>query len=195
MPPSALRNEQPNEIIRPALNSTYTLQAETDPGSAQEVRGQYGPQWMYFFHDHKLIYADARLHEAMTAARIACGDNLTITKTKNGNANVWRVENLGPTQGPQRALQQAAPPARPDAQTTAHLIVRQGGIPETTGVKPVLPISADRMLACYCEAVDVAIGAQAYAKQHDLLITPSFEDVRALAATLYINRVREEVSR
>lgn len=41
---------------------------------------------------------------------------------------------------------------------------------------------------CYHEAIDVALAAVAYAESKGLRITPAFEDVRAMAATLCIGQ-------
>jgi hypothetical protein len=171
----------PNEIIRPAINTTYTLQAETDAVDAQESPGRFGTQWMYFFGGHKLIYADQGLHDAMLRAGVTVGDEISITKTKNGQANVWLIENAGNRRQQQDRQQQQAwqPQAAPQQQPA----------------RAAQPLSADRMLHCYREAVDVAAQSECYAKERGLAVHATFEDVRCIAATLYINRVREDGGR
>ena len=47
--------------------------------------------------------------------------------------------------------------------------------------------SASHLTRCYRDAVDIAVSASEYARSKGLVIAPSFEDVRALAATICIN--------
>ena len=53
--------------------------------------------------------------------------------------------------------------------------------------QPSQPTGGDSMSHCYTRAVDIALGAVEYAKTRGLVLSPSFEDVRALAATLCIS--------
>jgi hypothetical protein len=43
------------------------------------------------------------------------------------------------------------------------------------------------MTRCYASAIDIAVAAVESARGRGLMITPSFEDVRCIAATMLIN--------
>jgi len=51
--------------------------------------------------------------------------------------------------------------------------------------------SAQIMSRCYQQAIDVALQAVEYAKGRNLMLAPSFEDIRALAATICISETRK----
>ncbi|HZC05344.1 MAG TPA: hypothetical protein VE338_06860 [Ktedonobacterales bacterium] len=201
---------QPNEIIRPKTDETYRLQVETTPEQAHEVSGAYGPQWMYFFAGGKLIYADANMHQAMTAAAPESGDELAITRARGGKWLIERVSTSMSRGGASVHYADSAaafpPPHKPlpsaaeaeagrralDAELTRQhqLTAKQQ---QMAAHRPVASVTAARLMECYSDAIDVAIHASTYAKECGLLITPTYEDIRCMAATLHIDRTRAEI--
>lgn len=197
----------PNEIIRFEHGTIETVNLQTTPATAYKTDGNYGPQWQYFCRDRRMFYADEKLHAALTAAAVHFRVDqqlVDILKTRQGSRNVYTVTQASDTteDEPQNwddlpalpAVQQKQqPPLRratadqttaairpPTAQTIA--AVQAQARPEGTSLKT----AAAKLLQKYMEALDVAALAQQEAKTKGILISPSFEDLRCIAATLFI---------
>jgi hypothetical protein len=181
----AAQPQHTHQIIRPALDTTYTLTMEHNPADAEEANGIYGPQWRYFFRDAEMIYADEGLHKALQESGAQRGNTVCITKTKEGRAVRWLVETMPGTA--RRAHQPQAAQTRPATVATMPAPQQQA----TPSAAP----SDERLAECFRTAIRIAATAEQLGKEEGLAIRASFEDVRAMAATIFINRTREDIGR
>jgi hypothetical protein len=180
----------------------------------QEVAGLYEPQWRYFLSQASslqagnigdaVLYANGKLQAAMYQSGARVSDHVVIGKSKRGHADLWEVqvhdtydastpaERIETTQpGPSlgRHIPAAERPGRNSQPQPAAAIATD---------RPELDEIADRpasqrtgreaaLLHAYLVALEIADHAcQAAKHHHQMLLTPEFADIRAIAATLFI---------
>lgn len=150
-----------------------------------------GDQLMFSLTDGRKLFTEPYVQMKLDALGVQPGQPFEIEKRESqaGNRRTVQIEV--------RALQRRA-----DAITSTP--ARQGVKDSPTPFNPTaLPLaappplpapvngagenSAAIMARCYHQAIDVALAAVTYAESKGLRITPSFEDVRCLAATICIN--------
>jgi hypothetical protein len=144
-----------------------------------------GDQLMFSLVDGRKMFVDPYVQERINAAGITPGEQFEIEKRESwqGNRRIAEVvvkrivsrerpSALAP-QGPSHGL---TPPPTPAAPPLAPQPVNGAG-----------ENSAAILSRCYHQAIDIALAATAYAEMKGLRITPAFEDIRAMAATICIN--------
>ena len=201
-----------NNIIRFEHGIIERLKIETRTATATETEGNYGPQWLFFCENHQMFYADQKLFDALKRAeynhpaeleRTQSGQpagfrtqEWEIMKSRQGSKNVYTVtpaSDATTEDQPALELNWDDLPAVPAVQRKAQLLRRvtaaeaAAAIPAAVPIATVLKTAAARLLARYIEALEVAELAQREAKAKGMLITATFEDIRCLAATLFID--------
>lgn len=213
-------NGKSSKIIRFAPGEPTTVTLGTDPARAEEGVNQFDkPDWLYRCQgpDPKMFYADAELHRRI-AATAKLGDEIVITRHKAGAArnskNIWTVIRLTPdpvtaetvqtADGPElhwpdgpgyydewEARRQAAapPPPPPPVAPPAPPAPAPARDPRLNAGSP----QEARLLHCYLAAVRMAAHVKHYAKESEgMLLEPRYEDIRAMAATLFIQGQQQQ---
>jgi hypothetical protein len=151
------------------------------------------------------MFVEPYVQDRIRAAGIAPGEYFQISKAESfaGNRRVvsMEVRKVGADTG-QRA---GAPPSLVVNQAVVHTVATHSIPPAPAPQPPPLPQiaakpshpvppvngqgenSAAILSRCYIQAIDIALASTAYAESKGLRITPAFEDIRALAATICIN--------
>jgi hypothetical protein len=158
------------------------------------VRSQYtGDQLMFTLVDGRKYYAEPYVQQRFDAADVQVGVPFEICKreTFTGNRRVVDVHvrkieastaSLAPASSTDKKTatpQPSAPPA--NAPAPAAVLPMMNGAGET---------AADIMKRHYLTAIDVALVAVEAAQAKGLRITPCFEDIRTMAAVLFIDGAR-----
>lgn len=146
-----------------------------------------GDQLMFSLVDGRKLFVDPYVQDRFKAANVEPRVDFQIEKCEvmSGNRRTVEIQvrpvpiqPRTPAKPPQPTLPPPPapqlPPAPPAPMNGAAPVNGQG---ETT---------AAIMGRCYIQAVDVALAAVQYAETKGLRITPGFEDIRALAATMCI---------
>jgi len=148
-----------------------------------------GDQIMFTLTDNRKWFADLYVAQQITDLKVAPGEFFEVRKAerKEGNRRIVTVEVglIGNRPAAEPAKVTAAGRNQGNAQPQAQ---PQNNAPEP----PPVPMtgkgetSAQVFTRCYRDAVDIALATVAYAREHGMLLTPEFADVRALAATIAI---------
>jgi len=126
-------------------------------------------QQYYSLTDGRSMYLPLQVGHMIDELKLKPGEPFTILKRGPGD---WSVEKGG---GPQAESE------------SAHKEVRQ---PHSTPVNGQGEAASDILNRCYRNAVEISLEAVEFARQKGLMVTPSFEDLRAISATLLITEVR-----
>ena len=152
-----------------------------------------GDSLMYTTTEGDRFFVEPYFQDRLRAAQISVGQPIEIEKreTWHGNKRVVSMEV-------RRVM--GAEVARTPAPRVENLQTPNptpaAAAPQPPPLPPILPPapvngqgknSADILARCYHQAIDIAVAATAYAETKGLRITPAFEDIRALAATICIN--------
>jgi len=150
-----------SEIIRFEPNVPVEVALKFADG--RDVEGQYGPQKMFSCTDGRVFYVNSAVAEKITAAGIQPRQPLRICKRQSGRTTEWQIEPVAaPKPAPTAAAAIALPP------------------------QLAAPPDANLMAACLMQAVDSCIQTEKYAAAKGYGIQFTSEDVRAIAASLYI---------
>ncbi len=147
-----------------------------------------GDQLLFTLTDGRKMYVDPYVQDRMIAAGVVPSVPFEICKTETwinnrrvvdfrigaGARTPAPVPFQGSSNGQHHNPTPAAPPALPPPPAPP---VAMNGSGETG---PAI------MARCFLAAIDVALASTAYAESKGLRITPAFEDIRAMAATLVI---------
>lgn len=80
----------PREIIRPEYNQPCVFKLGHPPAIVEGIRGH---QWRYFVNnDEAMLYLDAPAKEAIDACGAKAGDEVALTKTRQGRSTVWSAD-------------------------------------------------------------------------------------------------------
>lgn len=144
-----------------------------------------GDQLMYTTVAGDRFYVDPYFQDRLRAAGVTAGALIKIEKVENWTGNRRSVDFR---------IKKVAGAA--DVQATAPRVKDTNELPpNATPATPPPPApvngagenSAAILSRCYHQAIDIALAATAYAETKGLRITPAFEDIRAMAATICIN--------
>jgi hypothetical protein len=172
------------------------------------VQSQYsGDQVMFSLDDGRKLYVPPAVANEIGAAGIGAHEPFILTKVETTVGNrrtlrhiVQRVNVNNNNTGPGSAAATTPPgiytptatvastqqPAaanndpngkRENAHAIAAELAQELAAPEVGG----------QLWACFRHAIDVAAAAKKYAAERGLLIDPRFEDIRTIAATMFIN--------
>jgi hypothetical protein len=169
------------ETLKLNIGEPQTIALQYADGKPVQSRFS-GDQLMFSLVDGRKWYTEPYVQMKLDAIRVQPGEPFEVEKreSQSGNRRTVQIEV--------RAL-----PRRANGTAPARSAVN-GGSP--TPFNPTAPpppkngageTSADIMARCYHQAIDVALGAVTYAEAKGLRITPCFEDVRCIAATICIN--------
>jgi hypothetical protein len=173
----------------------------------QEEAGLYEPQWRYFLSQastshagnvgEAILYANPKLQAAIYQSGARVSDHVIVTKSKRGNADLWDVQvhdtydaatpeqRIQTTQREDTSLGRRIPAAPQPAAALAMDRPELDGIADRPASQRTGREAA--LLHAYLVALDIADHAcQAAKHQHQMLLTPEFADIRAIAATLLI---------
>lgn len=153
-------------------------------------------EYRYFLAANRIMWVPPEVHRQIEHQQAREGDCLTITKSKPGKAAAqWIVEqsadepNYGYSGSPSPT--RSTPPVR---ETTDDRVARAlASIPPPQQRPALAPPQAeapltttDRLAGALAAAIDAATEASIYAARKGLTLAWNAGDIRALAATLYI---------
>ncbi len=181
----------------------------------KEVEGQYGPQLMFSLAEapngEKTMYVPPIVAERLKELHVDRGQRVQICKAevKSGNRRSieWQVTRIDPDprwQNPPRPEPAAPPPAMvvgaavPIRSTGSDPGNGQSSTPANGNSHPPVNGHATangvpywdpkaKLLRCYDEAIDVLVLARDHAAGKGLPVQFTGEDLRQVAATLYID--------
>lgn len=192
------------------------IQVTTDaPTSDQGASGDPQYRYDLDYPANGILYASLALHEAIQALPPEV-TNIGLLKVMKGRRDEWTATEWRDEEPPQRfappppsqPIRQPAPvphtsPAQMAADSRAIAAIRTA--PQPAATQAIYPDAAEmaeaaqpprssqrtdteiRLWRCWRTAIDMAAAACEYAKEHKgILLTPAFEDIRAMAATLLI---------
>lgn len=143
-----------------------------------QVTGKH--ELLYTLADGARLYVDPGVEDQLKRLRIQPGEEFDLEKMKGGWYQVRKLETgahrTPPTPAPAPAISQP-PKAQDQRQTTAAAPMQ---------AMPV-PTQQER---CYYEAIDISLRVMEHAKTRGLIISPTFEDIRAIGTTMYIQLTR-----
>ena len=197
--------QQLRDRIQFEWNEAQTVVLE-DSGVPQE--GRNGPEFRYFLADHCIMWVPPEVHHQIQRHTQTYPFECIITRHKTGhNQATWTVERLEdePPEAQQQQQQTAPPPPpKPAARTTRTRKPATAARPEPTpeppaqqqqqpaarpSPTPVMPRTQDYSNAMYtalCAAIRTAAEAEKFAQSIGRPLAFETADIRALAATLYI---------
>lgn len=122
-----------------------------------------GPQVMFTLTDGRKWFTEPYVQQKITDMRLAPGEVFEVSKqqTQRGNQRITTIE--------------------------IHAVVLPEPIPVQSASESA---SATHLARCYRDAIDVAAAAVEYGRTKGIAISPGFEDIRCLAATICINEGR-----
>ena len=185
--------------LSPDINVDYELTLRFASGML--VEGRYGNQKMFTVADHEgsefVLYLPVEVGERIEALQLHAGDRFRLMKREvkeRGRRTVeWVIGRVDPA-GTVSTRQTAGAP--PSAAASQHQVAlpREQQAKATT----VIPIDIARrsqdamvMASCLASAIDALQIAREYGKQNGWDLPFTEEDVRTVAASLFIQRSRE----
>jgi hypothetical protein len=162
---------------------TLALQYATGKPCVSKQSGK--PQRMYTFTNGERAWFDLHVADAIDSLTLAVGQPFTLC---HHGGEVWDVDRAPQatrygtwpgTWGAQQ--QQAAAPAAtsPETDTPAP--------PHASSVAAHSNSAGNILASFYPDAIEIALAGVAAAKAKGLMLVPSFEDIRCIAATLMIS--------
>lgn len=135
---------------------------------------------MYTLHDGRVGFFPPQVAAEIDSLNLAPGEPFVICH--HGGAD-WEIERVAPPQPNAAAPSHQAPP-RPVASSSSQLS-------QSTTVPPAKvngqgEDAAAILARCYHQAIAIALEAVEAARGKGLMVSPTFEDLRAMAATLHI---------
>lgn len=177
--------QQSSEIIR--FQANIPVEGALKFPEGLPVQGQYGDQVLFTFTDGRRAYCPPIVQQRIRELGVERGDAIVITKrsVRSGNRNSieWSVER---------------PLEKQIERSLAVVAERKAAVmPTTAEPTPAAPAASsyfsERMTAALMAAVDSAQAAESYAKTRGMNLKFQEEDVRAIAATIYIQDSRMAV--
>ena len=157
-------------------------------------------EYRYFLGDDQIMWVPPEVHQQIESAQASEGDMLTIERVKRGKAAAtWTVEHHQeePTAANLRNTATAPSSRAPSPQQRTAAARPQptpanGGGGYSATDQPAqtaeLPLTAsDRLAGALAAAIDAAAEATTYAQRRNLQLAWTAADIRAMAATLYID--------
>ncbi len=166
--------------FRPNVPEQVVL--DQSPEKAQEYESNYEGRENRFRHfcngNRNFFYIDASVQKQLLRTRADAGDTIQITKTKDGDATLWRVEVLAPEQ------------SQPSGPRVVNRTAGATALAPQAHVQPANPPQVSRgtshLAQALCLAIDAAIQASEYARAQNFSVTFLGSDIRAMANTVMI---------
>jgi hypothetical protein len=190
---SAATAQQLRERITFRQDQPVEIQLDGD-GNPTEQDGRDGtPETRMFLQGHRIMWVPADVHARIQQAQ--AGPDAAYAITKHRAPQPWTVIHLadepaqaGWTAPDQQPAPRPAQPARAATPLAAAPRPRQeptAGQPAQGALSTEQPYST-HMYACLCAAIKVAAQAETYAAQIGHPVAFETGDIRAMAATLFI---------
>lgn len=175
------------EVIKPQLDIPIEVKLGSRP-EGQEKEGRFGVDYQYIVNnDRAVLYLPREARDQLVRSGAQPGDLVQIVKSMRGRASVFSVQVV-PEGEP-------APPPAANQRTNNNGYVNghsngNGNGQAQPAAKPQRP-AAQWMAAALCAAIDASLAAAAYGKERGLELNFNEEDVRSIAATMYIQASKE----
>jgi hypothetical protein len=160
---------------------TIALEFSTGKRVTSRIPGN-PDQVFYSLTDGRDWYADLEAAELIERLDLASREPFTVCKLGPGRFEVQRAGQYPtpPTRNTPSCNPPQAPPYNPPTPPLPPAATqRMNGEGET---------AAQILAGCYPDAVDVVLAGLAACKAKGLMVAPSFDDVRAIATTLFIQQ-------
>jgi hypothetical protein len=170
------------EVLRPEIGRPLIVKLDySDPVQRE---GQYGVDYQYTVNDNAgIMWLPKEAKEAIERAGARAGDEIAITKGKQGKRNTWQVDVVedepAPAQQPRRA-----PSPQTQRQQTRGAAARAAEASDHPGESWPL---ADTWVMCLRNAAIALTRFRDEAKPQGFEFEFSSDDVRSLATTTFIN--------
>lgn len=138
-------------------------------------------QVFYSLTDGRDWYADLEAVELIERLDLVSREPFTVCKLGPGRFEVQRAGHF-PTQ-PARNAPSYSPPQAP-----AYTPPPTPPLPPAAHVNGQGESAAEILAACYPDAVDVVLAGLAACKAKGLMVAPTFEDIRCVATSLFIQQ-------
>lgn len=171
----------------------------------REVTSQYGgDQVMFSLDDGRRMYLPPFVAAKIYAAGIPAHREFALCKREvthgnrrsiewiieDANASVNPCQEATPARTQSEHTQVATPRSKaPQTQNSAALAIA-AQLAESLA-QPPHDNAIDAMIAAHCRAIDVAIAAETYGRTKNFNVEYTAEDVRAIAATIFIEQNKE----
>lgn len=175
------------EVIKPQPDIPIVVRLDKGP-EGLEREGRYGVDYQYTVNgDRGVMWLPREARDQLVRCGAQAGDDVQIVKSMRGRAAVWSVQVVPDSNDP-------APPAA-NQRTNGYVNGHSNGNGNGSGqaqpaAKPQRP-AAQWMVAALCAAIDASLAAAAYAKERGLELNFNEEDIRSIAATMYIQASKE----
>jgi hypothetical protein len=175
------------EVIRPDFDP-IVITLDKNPDQCTQREGQYGVDYQYIVNsDSGIMWLPKAGRDALINSGARAGDQVELCKSQRG-----RVVNYVATLVSD--ARETRPSVTPSSSTAFGQRLQEtvaaapAQIPAPPASSEVFPIK-EMWAACLRTAIDAMWEAREYAFKREFdLDGPSWEDVRALAITMYINR-------
>lgn len=163
----------PSTRFQTVVGQPYTIALQFATGKPVTSRYDGKQQIMYTLTNGQKAYFDLGVAQAIDSLTLAPGQPFTICHL---GGQSWDIERAHPQQP-----QQPPPPPPPyNPPPAAEAPPRKmNGAGQT---------ASEILLGLYPDAIEVALKAAAMAQAKGLMVSPTFEDVRTIATTLFINQ-------
>lgn len=191
------------EVIKFPLDVPVKVRLDKGP-EGQEREGRYGIDYQYTVNsDRGVMWLQKVARDQLVRCGAQAGDEVQILKSLRGRIAQWSVQvmpdsNESPNTPPPANERQAPASAPPNGYINGHANGHSNGqsnyarqtrpqaLPETTPRR-----AAQWMTGALCAAIDASIAATSYAAERGLEFKFNEEDIRTMAATMYINACKE----
>lgn len=155
--------------------ATIALQYPTGKPVKSRYSGQM--EMMYTLTTGEKAYFPMEVGQEIDALTLAPGQPFTICHHGGGS---WEVERAYQPPTPQ------PPPQRPPAPPAPYPPAAQAPARKMNGAGQT---ATEILLGLYPDAIEVALKGAALAQAKGLMVVPTFEDVRTIATTLFLNQI------
>jgi hypothetical protein len=186
------------DTLKLAVGESHVIALQYADGKPCKSRFS-GDQIMFSLVDGRKLFVDPYVDERIKALRVGPGQPFEIEKRESfaGNRRTVEVVVRAARRGAGATSEVAAPgplrgngstshsqPTAPQPVTWADLDAPAKPSPPPLPVNGAGETAGDVLKRAYCEAVDIALYTVECARQKGILVTPLFEDVRAIAFSI-----------
>jgi len=189
------------EVIKPQADVPVVVKLDKGP-EGQEREGRYGIDYQYTVNgDRGVMWLPKEARDHLVRCGAQAGDEVQIVKSLRGRIAQWSVQvmpdsnELAPPPPPRR-LPAPPPPPQQNGHANGYTNGHGNGSAGHPTPTPVQPSTAQRpaaqwMAGALCASIDASIAATNYAKDRGIELKFNEEDIRSMAATMYINASKE----
>jgi len=191
------------EVIKPQADVPVVVKLDKGP-EGQEREGRYGVDYQYTVNDDRCVmWLPREARDQLVRCGAQAGDEVQIVKSLRGRIAQWSVQVVPDSHEPLPSMQLASQTrgsngnGHSNGSTNGHHSNGNGHGPQQAA-----PPSAERsdtkqrpaaqwMTGALCAAIDASIAATKYGADRGLELKFNEEDIRSMAATMYINASKE----